>query len=155
MHPKRLEINQRLRWLLPLGWGLGAAAIVGLWAAYFVMEGRNLKASPNTFDRPIVWLTLAILATVGVPVAMVTQVRSYVWLIRHGTEVPGRVTALSNLQKSGATPVTFAYAVNGVEHSIKRDMPVGEAEAYAVGTPLVVLVDPSKPKRATVLDVAG
>jgi hypothetical protein len=157
MHPKRLEINDRLRWLLPTGVACGAALVAALWAAYFYkasQAGDDGRWIQNTFDRPAVWLVLAAAATVVVPVAFLVSGRNFVWLVRHGTEVWGRVVSVSALSHAGSRPVTYAYTVGGTEYTLKRDTPTLWADQYEPGTPVLVLVDPRKPRRATVLNVS-
>jgi hypothetical protein len=158
MHPKRLEIQERLRWLVPVGIAAGVVVAAALWAAYLYKAGQVAdtgRVSPNTFDRPEVWLALAAIVTLGLPIVFLVSVRNFTWLIRHGTEVQGRVTSVSRLSSSGSRPVTYAYTVGGTEYTMKRDTPNLFADRFEPGTPVVVLVDPSKPKRATVLHADG
>lgn len=154
MHPMRKQIDQRLRVLIPVGIALEALVTVGLWVGYFYYSSKSEPgvASSSTWTSPLPWLALALVATVAGPPLLVMAVRNYVWLIRNGAEVPGYVKSISPLRSGGAQPVTFAYSVNGVEYTLKRDSPY--ARDYSKGTPVVVLVDPAKPKRATVLEGA-
>jgi hypothetical protein len=155
MHPKRAEIDQRVRKLVPIGIGLGILLVIGLWVGYFYNAGREVTGkNPSVWTSPYPWLALALVTTLVGPPVMFVSVRNYIWLIRHGTEVQGYVKSVSPLSKSGARPVTYRYSVNGVEYTMKRDTPTMYADNYAPGTPVLMLVDPDKPKRATVLESA-
>lgn len=150
MHPARLDIQRRLRVIVPVGTLIGLAVIAGMWVRYFMIAGND-NAAPDVWSRPLVWLTMAIFATVVAPPALFLAVRNYVWLIRHGVEAPGRVTSIGIVTHGGATPIGYAYNVDGVEYTMKRDTPNAMSQGYAVGTPVVVLVNPRKPRRAIVL----
>jgi hypothetical protein len=152
MHPARLDIQRRLRVIVPVGILIGLTVIAAMWARYF-MIASNDNAVPGVWSRPVVWLTLAIFATVVAPPVLFLAVRNYIWLIRHGVEVPGRVTSIGTVTQGGATPIGYAYTVGGVEHTMKRDTPNAMSEGYTVGTPVLLLVNPRKPGHAVVLHV--
>lgn len=152
MHPSRLQIQQRLRWIVPSGIVVGVLLIVGLWVRYAHLAGSD-NAADDIWSRPIVWLALALAATIAGPPILFVATRNYVWLIRHGAEVRGRVVKVSLVTRGGATPVTYAYNVDGIEYTIKRDTPNMMADRYRPGTQVLVLIDPRKPSRATVLDL--
>jgi hypothetical protein len=154
MHPARLDIQRRLRVIIPVGILIGLALIAGMWVRYFMLAGNDNAAS-DVWSRPVVWLTLAIFATVLAPPVLFLAARNYVWLIRHGVEVPGRVTSIGTVTQGGATPIGYAYTVDGVELTMKRDTPNAMSEGYTVGTPVLVLVNPRKPRRAIVLHVGN
>jgi len=152
LHPSRLEIQQRLRWIIPAGIAIGAILIIALWFRYFHLAGSD-NAADEIWSRPIVWLALALVATIAAPPILFVTTRNYVWLIRHGTEISGRVLSVGSVTKGGATPVTYAYNFGGVEYTTKRDTPNLFADRYQPGTPVLVLIDARKPSRATVLDL--
>jgi hypothetical protein len=138
---------------VPVGVLIGLAVIAGMWARYFMLAGNDDNAAADVWSRPVVWLTLAVFATVIAPPVLFFAVRNYIWLIRHGVEVPGRVTSIGSVTQGGATPIGYAYTVDGVQHTMKRDTPNAMSEGYTVGTPVIVLVNPRKPSRAIVLHV--
>jgi len=150
MHASRAEIQKRLRVMIPVGIAVGAAAIIGAWLRYLAVASNDVAAE-DIWSRPGVWLTLALVATVAAPPILFFAVRNYVWLIKFGQEVPGRVTSIGRVTHSGATPVTYAYTVDGIEHTMRRDTPNTDVERFQVGSQVIILVDPKRPKRATVL----
>jgi hypothetical protein len=152
MHPARLDIQRRLKVLVPLGIVILVGVIAAMWIRYAMIVGND-NAAQDVWSRPIVWLVLAVFITVAAPPVLFVAVRNYTWLIRHGVEVPGRVTSIGIVTKNGATPIGYAYTVDGVEYTMKRDTPDAMSRGYEVGTPVLVLVDPRKPLRATVLHV--
>ncbi|QOV91135.1 DUF3592 domain-containing protein [Humisphaera borealis] len=134
---------------------LEALVTAGLWIGYFYVSGQEVPAKgASVWSSSYVWLAMALVATLAAPPILFFAVRNFVWLIRHGTEVQGQVRSISPLSKGGSRPVTYAYSVNGVEYTMRRDTPTMYADKYTVGSQVLVLVDPNKPKRATVLEVA-
>lgn len=151
MHPKRTEIEQRLRWMIPVGAILLFGVIIAAWVRYYFLADGDETAQHAT-ARPGTWLMIAIFATAAAPVAFFT-VSKYRWLIRHGQEIPGRVLSVGSVTHSVSTPVTYGYTVGGVEYSHKRDTANTICDDYQPGSPVLVLIDPNKPGRATILHI--
>ncbi len=139
---------------MPIGIAVGVIVIIGLWVGYFVVAGwDDAQRGRGVMSKPYPWLALALVATFAAPPILFFAMRNYIWLIRHGTEIQGHVKSVSMVTHSGARPVTFAYSVNGKEYSVKRDTPNDTAKGYSPGTPVLLLVNPAKPKQVTVFDV--
>ena len=145
----REDMARRVKLMLTVAAAAGAVLIAVLWVVFWVklsaLTGRRGEEWPAT------WLTFAILATVGVPIFLLTWSRN-LHLLRNGAEVPGRVVSVSPLAHSGSRPVTYTYVVDGVEHTVKRDTPQVYADEYRPGAAVRVLVDPKNPKRAMILN---
>src|SRR5687768_3834479 len=134
MHPKRIEINDRLRVLIPAGIALGIVVILGLWGGYIYFESReDADLTTTWWQQPLVWVTMACVATFVAPPILYVKIKSYVWLMRHGDEVPGEVVSVGSFTKAGMTPVTYRYTVQGVDYTMKRDTPNLYANTYRPG----------------------
>jgi hypothetical protein len=129
-----------LLWLL-YGLRLAGIDLLGLMA--------HNRAPGNPVPEFAYLMTAAAVSFFAIPL-LILEIRKNQRLLKNGLRIEARFVSRSMLRKNGVVPVTFAYTVNGVEYTQRRDVAAIKADTYDQGTLIRIIVDPADPRKCMI-----
>ena len=125
---------------------------VALWIANAAFGFPGALATPPLGRNHPLFVALAAAACITGAIVLVARRRFFDALFANGEQVPATIASIRFLQARGDIELTFEH--RGTSHRVRtRIRRSPRAEALRAGQPVTLLVDPSRPSRAVILDL--
>jgi hypothetical protein len=128
-------------------------AVLLLWINYllcavfhFDLIAFGSGTKQDTAGDSMIYLALALLATLVAPAFALVRVRKALSLARNGVEVTGTVTKIGMVSKAGLVKAVCEYNYQGTTFTHEWSHNKHATPSLAVGDALVLIIDPASPQ---------